>query len=142
MRSMAMRCAAALILIWSAMPAHGGEPDERPAYLEYGEASWYGPGFEGKETASGQTFEQNRLTAAHLYLPLGTRVTVTNLENGRSVEVEVNDRGPYVRGRVIDLSKAAARKLDMVEQGTVQVRIEASRQDLEKATGAAVAFRG
>jgi rare lipoprotein A len=140
-RSLAIRCAAALILAWSAGPAFGGERDH-PAYVEYGEASWYGPGFEGKETASGETFDQNRLTAAHLSLPFGTKVKVTNLENGKSGRVEVNDRGPYVRGRAIDLSKAAARKLDMVEEGTALVRIEASRQDLERATNAVVASRG
>ena len=141
MRSLAMRCAVALLLAWSTGPALGGARDH-PAYVEYGEASWYGPGFEGKQTASGETFDQNRLTAAHLSLPLGTKVKVTNLENGRSVKVEVNDRGPYVRGRAIDLSKAAARKLDMVDEGTAPVRIEASRPDLERATAAAVAFRG
>ncbi len=141
MRSLAMRCAMTVLLAWSTGPALGGQRDH-PAYVEYGEASWYGPGFEGKETANGETFDQNRLTAAHLSLPLGTKVKVTNLENGKSVRVEVNDRGPYVRGRAIDLSKAAARKLDMVEEGTVPVRIEASRQDLEKATNAVVALRG
>jgi rare lipoprotein A len=141
MRSLAMRCAMAMILAWSAGPALGGERDH-PAYVEYGEASWYGPGFEGKETASGETFDQNRLTAAHLSLPLGIEVKVTNLENGKSVKVEVNDRGPYVRGRAIDLSKAAARKLDMVDEGTALVRIEASRQDLDRATNAVVALRG
>ncbi len=141
MRSLAMRCAVALLLAWLTGPALGGERDHL-AYVEYGEASWYGPGFEGKQTASGETFDQNRLTAAHLSLPLGTKVKVTNLENGRSVKVEVNDRGPYVRGRAIDLSKAAARKLDMVDEGTAPVRIEAGRLDLERATAAAVAFRG
>jgi rare lipoprotein A len=97
------------------------------AYREVGRASWYGPGFHGRRTASGERFDQNRLTAAHRKLPLGTRVTVTNLANGRSVRVEINDRGPYIRGRMLDLSKAAARRLGMVRDGVVRVRIEATR---------------
>jgi rare lipoprotein A (peptidoglycan hydrolase) len=103
---------------------------DRVGYREVGRASWYGPGFQGRETASGEVFDQNRLTAAHRRLPLGTRITVTNLENGKSVRVAVNDRGPYVHGRVLDLSKAAARRLGMVTDGVVRVRIEATRQEL------------
>ena len=88
-----------------------------PAFRQVGVASWYGPGFHGKRTASGERFDQNDLTAAHRKLPLGSEVKVTNLENGRSIVVEINDRGPYVKGRVIDLSKAAARRLGIVEDG-------------------------
>lgn len=90
---------------------------------QVGTASWYGPGFHGKKTASGERFNQHRLTAAHPRLPLGTRARVTNLNNGRAVEVTINDRGPYYGGRIIDLSRAAARQLAM--GGTARVRVEA-----------------
>lgn len=106
---------------------------EEPAYKETGEASFYGPGFHGKETASGEAFNQNELTAAHPKLPLGSEVEVKNLENGKTVTVEINDRGPYAKGRDIDLSKAAAKKLDMVEGGTAPVQIKATEQQIEKA---------
>jgi rare lipoprotein A len=89
-----------------------------------GQASWYGPGFHGKKTASGEIFDQGRLTAAHKTLPLGTKAKVTNLENGSTVEVEINDRGPYVGDRVIDLSHAAANALGFVATGLTMVRIE------------------
>ncbi len=91
---------------------------------EEGIASWYGPGFHGRLTAAGEVFDQFELTAAHPSLPLGTRVLVTNLQNGRSVEVRINDRGPFARDRVIDLSYAAARALGMIGPGTVPVRLE------------------
>jgi rare lipoprotein A len=124
--------AIALVHFMSASPAQS-RPVDRPVYSEQGRASWYGPGFHGRTTASGERFDQNELTAAHRRLPLGTRVTVTNLENGRSVGVEINDRGPYVDGRVIDLSRAAARRLGMVEDGVVRVRIEATRLQMAAA---------
>jgi rare lipoprotein A len=91
---------------------------------QVGVASWYGPGFHGRRTANGEVFDQHELTAAHPNLPLGTRVVVTNLHNRRSVEVRVNDRGPFVGDRVLDLSYAAARALDMIGPGTAEVRIE------------------
>jgi rare lipoprotein A len=91
--------------------------------IQVGRASWYGPGFHGKKTASGECFNQNRLTAAHPRLPLGTKARVTNLGNGKAVEVTINDRGPHGGGRIIDLSRAAARRLAM--GGTARVRIEA-----------------
>lgn len=101
------------------------EPKARPeGFTQRGSASWYGKEFEGKKTASGERFDADDMTAAHRKLPLGTKVEVTNLENGKSVEVEVNDRGPYAKGRIIDLSKAAAKKLDMTHDGTAQVQIE------------------
>jgi len=96
-----------------------------PVLVHEGEASFYSHKFHGRETASGERMNQNKPTAASRALPLGTRATVTNQENGKSVEVIVNDRGPYVDGRVIDLSRNAARKLDMIEDGTVPVRVEA-----------------
>jgi len=92
--------------------------------VQVGVASWYGPGFHGNRTANGEIYDQYELTAAHPSLPLGTRVMVTNLENGRAVQVRINDRGPFVGGRAIDLSYAAARTIGMVGPGTVRVRIE------------------
>lgn len=94
-----------------------------PAAANY--ASWYGvgDGYHGQRTASGETFNTYALTAAHPYLPFGTRVRVTNLRNGRSVVVRINDRGPYVGGRVIDLSYAAAQAIGMVSAGEAPVSI-------------------
>jgi rare lipoprotein A len=96
----------------------------RPSFLETGLASWYGPGFHGKITASGELFNQDKLTAAHRTLPWGSRVKVTNLANGKSVVVQINDRGPAVKGRIIDVSRAAARALGMMEAGTTTVQLE------------------
>jgi rare lipoprotein A len=96
-----------------------------PVIEQVGEASWYGKGFHGKKTASGETFNQNDHTAAHPTLPLGTEATVTNLETGKSVEVEINDRGPYTKGRDIDLSKEAAEEIGMKKDGAVPVKVEA-----------------
>jgi rare lipoprotein A (peptidoglycan hydrolase) len=98
-----------------------------PKVEQVGNASWYGPAFDGKETASGETFDQDELTAAHPTLPMGTKAVVTNLENGKSVKVKINDRGPYARGRSIDLSRAAARKIGMTKQGVTKVKIETKR---------------
>ena len=95
-----------------------------PRITQTGHASWYGPGFHGRKTASGVVFDQTELTAAHRNLPLGSKVRVTNLENAKSVEVEINDRGPFVPGRIIDLSRAAARVLGMLEDGITRVRVE------------------
>jgi rare lipoprotein A len=107
----------------------GHAPVSRPeksfqAPTQTGIASWYGPGFHGKPTSSGEIYDQNDLTAAHRTLPLGTRVAVTNLDNGKSVEVRINDRGPFVEGRIIDLSYAAARAVELVGPGTAPVRLE------------------
>ena len=89
-----------------------------------GIASWYGPGFHGRRTSSGEVYNQYDLTAAHQTLPHGTRVQVTNLTNGRSVLVRINDRGPFVDDRIIDLSYAAARQIDMIGPGTAMVQVE------------------
>lgn len=89
-----------------------------------GIASWYGPGFHGRRTASGERFNQNALTAAHRSLPFGTQVKVTNLNNGRSVVVRINDRGPFSRGRIVDLSAGAARVIGLKGTGTAPVRIQ------------------
>lgn len=97
----------------------------QPIVEQVGEASFYGPGFHGKKTATGEKFDQNDRTAAHPTLPLGTQATVTNLETGDSVDVKINDRGPYVKGRDIDLSKGAAKELGMTKGGVAPVKIEA-----------------
>lgn len=89
-----------------------------------GKASWYGPKFQGKQTASGEAFDRKGLTAAHRDLPFGTRVRVTNTRNGRAIVVRINDRGPYSRGRIIDLSEGAARKIGMMHAGTARVMVE------------------
>jgi len=91
--------------------------------LQSGVASWYGPNFHGKATANGETFNMNDLTAAHRTLPFNTVVAVENMDNGRSVVVRINDRGPYVANRVIDLSRRAAREIDMIGTGTANVQI-------------------
>lgn len=93
-------------------------------YRAEGTASYYGKAHHGKRTASGERFNQNALTAAHRTLAFGTRVRVTNLDNGRSVVVRINDRGPFGRGRIIDVSKAAAEQLNMLRSGTARVRLE------------------
>jgi rare lipoprotein A (peptidoglycan hydrolase) len=96
----------------------------RAKLTQSGKASWYGRGFHGKPTASGDVFDQRLMTAAHKTLPLGSRARVINLQNGNSVEVTINDRGPFVPGRIIDLSRAAADELGILESGLAQVRIE------------------
>jgi len=90
---------------------------------EEGEASWYGPGLYGRKTASGEVLRPGTLTAAHRTLPFGTCLRVTNLENGRVVEVRVNDRGPYAAGRIVDVSETAARALGMHGKGVTRVRL-------------------
>jgi len=101
-------------------------------YVEEGIASWYGPGFHGRRTASGERYNMYAFTAAHKTLPMGTKVLVTNLENGRQTVVRINDRGPFVKGRIIDLSYAAARALGMHKKGVARVRIEALSEGPEK----------
>lgn len=94
-------------------------------YDEVGKASWYGKDFHGKKTANGQIYNMYGVSAAHKTLPLGTKVRVTNLDNRRTIELVINDRGPFVHGRILDLSYGAAKKLDTVEQGVARVRITA-----------------
>jgi rare lipoprotein A len=98
-------------------------PREQPDYDETGIASWYGPDFYGKYTANGELYDGGQLTAAHRTLPMPVNVRVTNLDNGKSIIVRVNDRGPYARGRIIDLSRRAAELLDVVQNGTARVRV-------------------
>lgn len=93
-------------------------------YAEEGIASWYGPNFHGKRTSNGEVYDMYKMTAAHKILPMNTTLKVTSLENGRSIVVRVNDRGPFVAGRVIDLSRSGAEALDMHRKGTARVRLE------------------
>ena len=99
------------------------EPHEQPGYDETGIASWYGPGFHGQRTANGEIFDAAGLTAAHRTLPMPVNVRVTNLDNGRSLVLRVNDRGPFSRGRIIDVSARAARLLGFYGKGTANVRV-------------------
>lgn len=94
---------------------------------QIGIASYYGKKFHKKRTANGEIFNMYKVSAAHKSYPLGTKVRVTNLENGKSIKLIINDRGPFVKGRIIDLSYKAARKLDFVNQGTTKVRIDVIR---------------
>ena len=105
------------LMLCSAFVASG----EAMAYQASGHASWYGPGFEGHRTASGERFSRHAYTAAHKTLPLNSRVMVTNLTNNESVVVKINDRGPFVRGRLIDLSQAAARAIGLRGVGRVAI---------------------
>lgn len=93
-------------------------------YVQTGEASYYARLFEGRKTASGELYRKDSLTAAHRTLPMGTIVQVVNLDNKLEVTVEINDRGPYSKNRIIDLSRSAARKLKMLDDGTAEVRLE------------------
>lgn len=122
------RAASLSLLILTALLAAGCASNrfEKPRVgtVQRGVASWYGEPFHGRATASGEIYDMHAMTAAHRELPLGTVVDVTNLENGLEVRVLVNDRGPFIRGRVLDLSYGAARKLRMVGPGTAKVEIE------------------
>ncbi len=93
-------------------------------FQQTGNASWYGPGFHGKKTANGERYNMYAMTAAHKTLPLGTKVQVTNLSNGKKIIVRINDRGPFHGGRIIDLSKTAAKKLDIIKSGFAKVHIK------------------
>jgi rare lipoprotein A len=93
-------------------------------YSETGIASWYGPGFHGKNTANGEVYDENGLTAAHKTLPMPSMVRVTNLENGRSIQVRVNDRGPFEAGRIIDMTRRGAQLLGFIDRGTARVRVD------------------
>lgn len=118
---------AVLAALASAACAGGPRPETRPVstgWSQEGTASWYGPGFHGKATASGETYDMDGMTAAHRSLPFGTWVKVVNRRNGRDTRVRITDRGPFVEGRILDLSRAAARDLGMIGDGTAPVRLE------------------
>lgn len=108
------------------------KPEFQPDYNEEGIASWYGPGFHGNFTASGEAFDQDAMTAAHTTLPMPSMVRVTNVSNGKSVIVRINDRGPFKSDRIIDLSKAAAKELDVIRTGTAKVRLQYLPQETEE----------
>ena len=121
--ALAALLSAGISLVVTPARADLGSVDDYPEPT-MGRASFYGPGFAGRKTASGAIFRPEELTAAHRSLPLGTRVRVTNLSNGQSVLVTINDRGPYIRGRSIDLSVAAARTIGMLHRGVAEVVID------------------
>lgn len=114
-----------LLAILCAVPSAFAQSSNLTRITEEGMASWYGGEFHGRKTANGEIFDTNLLTAAHRTLPFGTIATVTNLETGKSVQVRINDRGPFVAGRSIDLSKAAAEQIGLISSGTAKVRIDA-----------------
>lgn len=112
--------------MWSA-PLATAPSSDPPLYAvgwrQTGIASWYGEPFNGRTTAAGGTYDMDEISAAHQTIPFGTRIRVDNLDNGRSIELDVNDRGPFVRGRILDVSRAAAGVLGMIGPGTARVRI-------------------
>ncbi len=105
-------------------PIKQATPPPTTALVQRGLASWYGRDFNGKQTAGGDSFDHAKLTAAHRTFPLGSRAKITNLRNGKTVEVEITDRGPFVDGRIVDVSEAAAKKMGIVASGTAPVQIE------------------
>jgi peptidoglycan lytic transglycosylase len=126
-----LSCAAATLgAVGPAVPAAPAAPPDAPpakpdaGATQTGIASWYGAFHQGRRTASGEIFDMRKATAAHRTLPLGSRVRVTNLDNGKSVVVRINDRGPMVPGRVLDLSRAAAARLGAIAQGIIPVKID------------------
>jgi rare lipoprotein A len=102
---------------------------EQPYFTQEGVASWYGSFHQGKPTANGERFDMKAISAAHRTLPMNTVVRVTNLDNRKTIKIRINDRGPYARGRIIDLSELAAHELGMRQDGVAKVRIEAFRSD-------------
>jgi rare lipoprotein A len=110
----------------------GDSPFGKEGFVQRGVASWYGPGFHGQQTANGETYDMYALTAAHKQLPFDSRIRVTNLDNGEQVIVRINDRGPFRKQRILDLSFAGAQELDIVDPGTARVRIEKVGTSREK----------
>jgi len=125
MRNLVLTLSLLLSLTAASCSRLSYRPPEGPkGGFELGLASWYGPDFNGRPTSSREIYDMNDMTAAHPSLPFGTRVMVTNLDNERTAVVRINDRGPFVKGRIIDLSYAAARVLGMIGPGTARVRLE------------------
>ncbi|MBI5755902.1 MAG: septal ring lytic transglycosylase RlpA family protein [Nitrospirae bacterium] len=112
------------VIIISSCTFPARRPPYAAGYIERGIASWYGEDFHGRPTSSGEIYDMFRLTAAHKLMPLGTKARITNLENGQSIVVKINDRGPFVDGRIIDLSYGAAERLGMLETGLSRVEVE------------------
>jgi rare lipoprotein A len=119
----------AVVLLVSCSPRSSRRPAGKVVFRQEGIASWYGGKFHGRLTASGERYNKYGISAAHRTLPLGTVVRVTHIGNGRKLTVRINDRGPFVEGRIIDLSLGAARKLDMVKEGIARVTLEAYGQE-------------
>jgi len=113
--------AALALLLLSLLTGCGGS---KSAFTQSGQGSYYADKFNGRPTASGAPYRPGKMTAAHNTLPFGTKIKVTNVKNGRSVKVTVNDRGPHVKGRIVDVSRKAARKLDLVDAGVVPVQLK------------------
>lgn len=113
----------ALVSTAQASPFLTSDANSSQAHGQSGKASWYGPGFQGRRTASGEIFNTDAMTAAHRTLPFGTRVRVTSRSTGRSIVVRINDRGPFVRGRIIDLSKASAQAIGIGGLGDVTLSL-------------------
>ena len=122
----------AIVSVLCAWNAGIAEAAEKKKHAQEGNACWYGKEFNGKRTANGERFDMNKLTAAHRTLPFGTVVEVTNLSNGKKVVVRINDRGPFTKGRIIDLSYAAAKEIGMLKSGTARVRLRIVKDDKEK----------
>jgi len=127
-----IKCAFCLVILLSVCACarrevrhEAYEPGKAIQYREVGIASWYGEDYHGRKTANGEVYDMYAMTAAHRILPFQTRVRVTNLENGKKTELRINDRGPFVAGRIIDLSFSGAKAIGMVGTGTAKVRIEA-----------------
>ena len=118
-----------VILLASGCASSGSKKPPAPGTTLTGVASWYGPGFHGRRTSNGERYDMNRLTAAHKTLPFGTLVEVRNLDNDRSVVVRINDRGPHIKRRIIDLSRAAAEAIEMVGPGTARVSLKILQYD-------------
>jgi len=116
-------CIIIFLLLFSACGSSRSGFDNDSGAFQQGTASWYGPNFNGNPTANGERFDMRKLTAAHRTLPFNTHVKVVNLNNQKSVTVRINDRGPFAKGRIIDLSKRAAEKIDMIGSGTAPVRL-------------------
>ncbi len=124
MRRTSLSIALVAMLVVAGCATTGGPRGPATAGSEVGLASFYGREYDGRPTASGVPYDQDALTAAHRSLPFGTRVRVTNLANGRGVTLTVNDRGPFARGRIVDVSRRAARELGFLAAGTTRVRVE------------------
>jgi rare lipoprotein A len=125
-----MRAAVVALVL---LVACGGADAQNVGSVSRGKAAWYGGKFQGRKTASGEKFDKRKLTAAHRKLPFGSKVRVTNLGNGKTVVVRINDRGPYGRGRIIDVSEAAAKKLGMLRAGIAKVKVEVLSRGKRKA---------
>ena len=113
-----------LIILLFSLEANG-----QKEFVQVGKASYYADKFNGRKTASGEIYDHSKKTAAHLTLAFGTKVRVTNLANNKSVVVKINDRGPFVKGRIIDLSKSAAKQLNFLEKGVTEVKVEILNQE-------------